>query len=86
MVVGGRAVTVDAVEATQRGTGGERVGDSAHGLAHVAQQPLQLARRLLATHITPLRNWEFLSNRMSSGQSFGRYISKAQAPSPNPNP
>ena len=53
-----------------------------------AEHVLEYARRfaaegcrthLLATHITPLRNWEFLSNRMSSGQSFGRYISKAQA-------
>ena len=34
---------------------------------------------LLGTHITPLKNWEFLFNRMASGQSFGRYISKSQA-------
>ena len=34
---------------------------------------------LLGTHIQPLRNWAFLETRMSSGQAFGRYISKDQA-------
>lgn len=33
---------------------------------------------LLGTHIDPLRNWAFLSNRMESGQAFGRYITKRQ--------
>ena len=36
---------------------------------------------LLGTHIQPLRNWAFLSNRMRSGQSFGRYITIKQAAS-----
>ena len=34
---------------------------------------------LLGTHIQPLRNWRFLEKRISSGQAFGRYISKTQA-------
>ena len=34
---------------------------------------------LLGTHIQPRRNWAFLETRMSSGQAFGRYISKEQA-------
>ena len=36
---------------------------------------------LYGTYITPLRNWAFLSNRMRSGQSFGRYITIKQAAS-----
>ena len=41
---------------------------------------------LLGTHIQPLRNWKFLETRMSSGQAFGRYITKEQvreAPAPD---
>jgi len=36
---------------------------------------------LFGTHITPRKNWDFLSYRMSSGQSFGRYITPAQTAS-----
>ena len=36
---------------------------------------------LYGTYITPLRNCAFLSNRMRSGQSFGRYITIKQAAS-----
>lgn len=54
--------------------------DSGHVLEYARRFAAEGCRtHLLGTHITPLRNWEFLSNRMSSGQSFGRYISKAQA-------
>ncbi len=34
---------------------------------------------LLGTLVTPLKNWEFLSNRMVNGAAFGRYITKPQA-------
>ena len=34
---------------------------------------------LLGTHIQPRRNWNFLANRMASGQAFGRYITKEQS-------
>lgn len=33
---------------------------------------------LYGTHIAPLKNWEFLSYRMRSGQAFGRYIERRQ--------
>ena len=33
---------------------------------------------LFGTQIQPLANWRFLSARMSSGQSFGRFITKEQ--------
>lgn len=33
---------------------------------------------LYGTHITPKKNWDFLSYRMKSGQSFGRYITAEQ--------
>jgi len=33
---------------------------------------------LYGTHITPHKNWDFLSYRMKSGQSFGRYITTEQ--------
>ncbi|KAL1503512.1 hypothetical protein AB1Y20_011992 [Prymnesium parvum] len=33
---------------------------------------------LFGTHITPRLNWDFLSYRMKSGQSFGRHISSNQ--------
>ena len=34
---------------------------------------------LFGTFISPLKNWEFLRNRMVKGEAFGRYITKAQA-------
>ena len=33
---------------------------------------------LLGTHISPQKNWDFLSYRMQSGQSFGRFITASQ--------
>ena len=33
---------------------------------------------LFGTHIQPAANWRFLTTRMSSGQAFGRYITKEQ--------
>jgi len=55
-----------------------------HDVDHVlqiARQHREAGRRvhLFGTHITPLVNWEFLQNRMVSGQAFGRYITKQQA-------
>ena len=51
----------------------------AAALLALARAAKRCRTHLLGTHITPLKNWEFLSNRMASGQSFGRYISKSQA-------
>jgi len=53
-------------------------------LDHVLRYATDFRRRgyyvhLLGTHIQPLQNWRFLSTRMASGTSFGRYITKAQA-------
>jgi len=53
-------------------------------LDHVLRYAREFRRRgcsvhLLGTHIQPLQNWRFLSTRMASGTSFGRYITKAQA-------
>lgn len=54
-----------------------------HDSEHVLSIARQLTRRgchvhLFGTHITPLTNWEFLTNRMLTGQAFGRYITKEQ--------
>ena len=54
-----------------------------HDSEHVLSIARQLAARgchvhLFGTHITPLTNWEFLTNRMLTGQTFGRYITKEQ--------
>lgn len=53
--------------------------DAAHVLAYARRLRERGCRvHLLGTHITPLKNWEFLSARMASGQTFGRSISKEQ--------
>ena len=54
-----------------------------HSSDHVLAITRQLAGRgchvhLFGTHITPRTNWEFLRNRMLSGQAFGRFITKEQ--------
>merc|ERR1712216_331408 len=51
--------------------------DAEHVLSYARKFAARGCRvHLLGTYITPLKNWEFLSNRMATGQSFGRYISK----------
>lgn len=53
--------------------------DSEHVMSYARRFAARGCRiHLLGTHITPLKNWEFLSARTVSGQSFGRYISKEQ--------
>lgn len=53
--------------------------DATHVLTYARRLKQRGCRiHLLGTHITPLKNWEFLSARMASGQTFGRYISKEQ--------
>jgi len=55
-----------------------------HDANHVLAQARRISDRgckvhLFGTLISPLKNWDFLRNRMLSGQAFGRYITKAQA-------
>jgi len=54
--------------------------DSEHVLSYARNLTLNGYKvHLYGTTISPLKNWEFLRNRMLSGQAFGRYITKAQA-------
>ena len=53
--------------------------DSEHVLALARQFTRRGVRvHLFGTHISPQKNWDFLSYRMQSGQSFGRFITASQ--------